>query len=226
VSVLLQFDFSHVKQKDHDAAWRLTLDDVRQRARQIGDDCQISRTGDDRLRVRFYGRIKANLADVGRIFTEPRLAFRLLHPDLAKLTKPPAPAVVPPGYEVMEMLVEDAARKPMTVYCAVKRVPEMTDENISYAAPEKGGDGRFQISIHFNKAGSAKFAEITGANVNRQLGIVLDGKLHSAPRIMDRIGSGSAVITGNFTAREAIELSYIFNDPLTLRLPVKAVVEN
>jgi preprotein translocase subunit SecD len=226
VSVLLQYDLSRLKPKDHDAAWRLTLGDVRQRARQMGDDCRISEVGNDRLRVQLFGKVKANPADAGRILTGPRLVFRLLHPDLARLANPPPTAAVPPGYEAMEMLVEDASRKPMTVYCAVKRVPEMTDENISYATPEKTGEGRFQVLIHFNKAGAEQFAEVTAANVNRQLGIVLDGKLYSAPRIMDRISSGAAVITGNFTQREAIELSNVFTNPVQLHLPAKVVVED
>ena len=47
-------------------------------------------------------------ADAGRLLTGPRLTFRYLHPDFANLAKPP-----PAGYEVLEMLVEDASRKPI-----------------------------------------------------------------------------------------------------------------
>lgn len=55
--------------------------------------------------------------------------------------------------------------------------------------------GSPQVSLHFNSAGSTKFADLTGANVNRQMAIVLDKVVKSAPNIKDRIAGGSAVIT-------------------------------
>ena len=55
--------------------------------------------------------------------------------------------------------------------------------------------GAPQVSLHFNSAGSTKFADLTGANVNKQMAIVLDKVVKSAPNIKDRISGGSAVIT-------------------------------
>lgn len=52
-----------------------------------------------------------------------------------------------------------------------------------------------QVSLQFNGAGAAKFADLTGANINRAMAIVLDKVVKSAPNIKDRIAGGSAVIT-------------------------------
>lgn len=55
--------------------------------------------------------------------------------------------------------------------------------------------GAPQVSLQFNSAGAAKFADLTGANVNRQMAIVLDKVVKSAPSIRDRISGGQAVVT-------------------------------
>jgi len=53
-----------------------------------------------------------------------------------------------------------------------------------------------------------------------RLAIVLDGQLESAPTVKERIGGGSAVITGNFSFREAKMLSDILNNPLKVSLSI------
>lgn len=52
-----------------------------------------------------------------------------------------------------------------------------------------------QVSLHFNTAGATKFADLTGASVGKQMAIVLDKVVKSAPSIRDRIAGGQAVIT-------------------------------
>ena len=44
-----------------------------------------------------------------------------------------------------------------------------------------------------------RFAEVTRNNIGRQLAIVLDGQLYSAPVIQGAIETGSGQITGHFT---------------------------
>lgn len=63
------------------------------------------------------------------------------------------------------------------------------------------------VSITFDDAGKAKFADITGANVGKVLAIFLDGQPISTPVIKDQIKDGSAVISGNFTPEEAKTLA-------------------
>ncbi len=57
-----------------------------------------------------------------------------------------------------------------------------------------GQYGEPEVALKFNAAGANKFAELTGANVGRQMAIVLDRVVKSAPNIKDRISGGSAVI--------------------------------
>ncbi len=52
-----------------------------------------------------------------------------------------------------------------------------------------------QVSLHFNSAGAVKFADLTGNSVGKQMAIVLDKVVKSAPSIRDRIAGGQAVIT-------------------------------
>ncbi|WP_413561253.1 protein translocase subunit SecD [Bdellovibrio sp. HCB209] len=55
--------------------------------------------------------------------------------------------------------------------------------------------GAPQVSLHFNSSGATKFADLTGNNVGKQMAIVLDKVVKSAPSIRDRIAGGQAVIT-------------------------------
>ena len=58
-----------------------------------------------------------------------------------------------------------------------------------------GQYGEPEVAIRFSAAGATKFADITGASVGRQMAIVLDKVVKSAPNIKDRIAGGSAVVT-------------------------------
>ncbi|MNK07881.1 preprotein translocase subunit SecD [compost metagenome] len=55
--------------------------------------------------------------------------------------------------------------------------------------------GAPQVSLQFNSAGAAKFADLTGGNIGKQMAIVLDKVVKSAPNIKDRIAGGAAVVT-------------------------------
>lgn len=57
-----------------------------------------------------------------------------------------------------------------------------------------GQYGEPEVALRFNAVGANKFADLTGANINKQMAIVLDRVVKSAPNIKDRIAGGSAVI--------------------------------
>ena len=65
------------------------------------------------------------------------------------------------------------------------------------------------VSVEFNAAGAKAFGDLTEANVGRRLAIVLDGNVHSAPSIRERIPSGRAQITGGFTSEDATDLAIV-----------------
>ncbi len=65
------------------------------------------------------------------------------------------------------------------------------------------------VNLTFNKAGAKIFSEITGANINKKLAIVLDSTVYSAPVIRTRIREGRARITGIRNINEAKTLSIV-----------------
>lgn len=68
-----------------------------------------------------------------------------------------------------------------------------------------------QVAIEFTDAGAEKFAAITKRNTGRPLVIFLDNTPIEAPTVSQEIIGGNAVITGNFTAQQAKELSIQLN---------------
>jgi len=69
--------------------------------------------------------------------------------------------------------------------------------------------GEPHVSIKFNAQGAADFDRITNENVRKRMAIVLDGVVHSAPVIQERISGGQAQITGSFTMEEARDLAIV-----------------
>lgn len=71
--------------------------------------------------------------------------------------------------------------------------------------------GTPQVSIQFDDEGSKLFEEITERLNGQQLAIFVGGELISAPRVNQKITGGNAVITGNFSLQEALQLSNDLN---------------
>ncbi|KAA3619346.1 MAG: protein translocase subunit SecD [Calditrichaeota bacterium] len=85
---------------------------------------------------------------------------------------------------------------------------EEADVSIASGA-QSFNQGQPQVNLKFNSEGARIFAVATGANVNKQLAIVLDGKVASAPNISGKIPGGSAQIEGSFTMEEAKDLAIV-----------------
>jgi preprotein translocase subunit SecD len=62
------------------------------------------------------------------------------------------------------------------------------------------------VILNFNDAGAALFEKITSENIGRQLAVVLDGQVISAPTIQEAIPGGTAQINGTFTPAQARDL--------------------
>ncbi|MDR2628674.1 MAG: protein translocase subunit SecD, partial [Puniceicoccales bacterium] len=103
-------------------------------------------------------------------------------------------------------------------YAFVKKIPDMTGSMVKRAGVVVGQYGEYEISLTMTEEGARCFEKITANNINRRLGIVLDGKLYSAPFIRSAITNGHASITGKFSQRDAFELSNILNNPLEFEL--------
>ncbi len=99
----------------------------------------------------------------------------------------------------------------------------MTGEALKTARTEIGGKfGEPYVSLTFNARGARLFEEITRKGVGRQLAIVLDDIVQSAPVIQERISGGQAQITGCFTAEEAQDLAIVLRAG-ALPAPVEVV---
>ena len=65
------------------------------------------------------------------------------------------------------------------------------------------------VSFTLDRVGAKKFGRATTENVGKQLAIVLDGKIISAPSIREPILGGSGQISGNFTFQSATDLALL-----------------
>jgi len=79
-----------------------------------------------------------------------------------------------------------------------------------------------EISIAFNDQGTKIFSEATARNIGKPLGIFLDNKLISYPKVNVAIDGGTAVIEGRFTIDEAKDLAVQLNAG-ALPVPIKLV---
>jgi len=92
-----------------------------------------------------------------------------------------------------------------TKYLLGPAVIEGTD--VSNAQPgTRSTTGEWIVQLDFKSAGSAKWAKYTAANVGNSVGITLDGRVVSAPRINQAIAGGTE-ISGSFTQESATTLA-------------------
>ena len=109
--------------------------------------------------------------------------------------------------------------------------PELTGEVLedARAQPDQSSNisGNFMVEFDLSNQGRRLFSRATGENVGRLMAIVLDGKVKSAPEIMDKIRAGTASITGRFTPQEASDLAIVLRAgalPAPIRIEEQRVV--
>ncbi len=115
---------------------------------------------------------------------------------------------VPPHAQVLPGVQTGSDGRTETVYYLLEKAPIVTGRDLRNAKPTL--DEYNQPAVHFslNPEGARKFGKATGDNVGRQLAIVLDNQVRSAPRIDERINDEGR-ITGGFTQTEAQDLSLV-----------------
>ncbi|NBW98650.1 protein translocase subunit SecD, partial [bacterium] len=79
---------------------------------------------------------------------------------------------------------------------------DLQDARYSYDSQTNLPEVNFQLT----PAGATKFEKATGANVGKFMAIILDSNVHSAPRIREKIGGGSARIEMGSTGRSPDEV--------------------
>ena len=86
----------------------------------------------------------------------------------------------------------------------------LNGENLLDAQPQMNNQtNETVVSFTLDRVGAKRFGKATRSGIGKQLAIVLDGKIISAPVIRDAIVSGSGQISGNFTFQSATDLALL-----------------
>jgi preprotein translocase subunit SecD len=194
---------------------------IRNRVDQFGvAEPTIQKQGDNRILVQLPGvqdpaRAKALIGKTAV------LEFKLVD-DLVDPTRSEGP---PAGVEVLYGRRVDSRTKTETrVPYAVRKETLLTGDLISDASVRVSDVGEPYVSVTFDSVGGRLFGEVTEKNVGKSLAIVLDGNVHSAPVIRERIPSGQAQISGGFTFEEASDLAIVLRTG-ALQAPVQVLEE-
>ncbi len=88
---------------------------------------------------------------------------------------------------------------------------ELTGESLEDASigPDTDRPGSMLIDFRLNRRGARTFSRLTAENVGKQLCIILDGVVKSAPSIRNQIPNGQGQISGSFTDEEARDLAIV-----------------
>ena len=86
----------------------------------------------------------------------------------------------------------------------------LSGENLLDAQPRMNSEtNETVVSFTLDRVGAKRFGKATSTGIGKQLAIVLDGKIISAPVIRDTIASGSGQISGGFTFQSATDLALL-----------------
>ncbi len=103
----------------------------------------------------------------------------------------------------------------------------MTGDVVTDARQDINPNGQVEVSLAMNGEGARLWKELTGKNVGRQIAIVLDNYVYSAPNVNEEISGGRSSISGSFTIDEAKDLANILKAgklPAPTRIVEEAVV--
>jgi preprotein translocase subunit SecD len=196
---------------------------IRNRVDQFGvAEPTIQKQGDNRILVQLPGvqdpaRAKALIGKTAV------LEFKLVdEPVDASRAAEEGP---PPGDELLYgRRVDRTTKTEVKVPYVVKKETLLTGDLISDASVRVSDAGEPYVSVGFDSVGARIFGEVTERNVGKSLAIILDGNVHSAPVIRERIPSGQAQISGGFTFEEASDLAIVLRTG-ALQAPVQVLEE-
>jgi preprotein translocase subunit SecD len=192
-----------------DNAVAQAVETIRNRIDEFGvAEPLIAREGKDRILVQLPGiddpkRVKDLIKNTA--FLELSLVEKGPSSEQAIVASYPG-GNIPPDLKMVEAKPE-AGRGERTFYI-VRKQAVITGRDLKNARPSQGQFGAYTIQFSLTAGGSQKFGAATGANIGRQLAIILDNRVQSAPKIDDRI-TDSGIIKGSFTPEEANDLALV-----------------
>ena len=218
-SLLLELDVSKLSGKESlNEEMQRAIEIVRNRIDQYGvGEIPITRQGEKWISVQLPGIANPEQAEA-LIGKTAMLEFRIVKDDAAaqeainklnELDEPfnpdgtlteEAAKLVPAGISVM--------RDKQGFLVALTDTAAVTGADLEDARVTTGEYGYPAVSFQFNGEGAKKFGNLTGANLNKNLAIILDNTVQSAPSIKARI-TRDGQITGQFTMEEARQLAIV-----------------
>lgn len=212
-----------------------TIEKIRDRIDSLGvAEPEISRLGDREIAVQLPG-IQDSARAKALIGQTAQLQFRLVEerktsseykddPAWAITTGaenlvPDKVVILPYTEETMSVEQGEEKGKEKTEKVRIRLGPTLlSGDAIKKAVFGLDDSGNPKVDFELNAEGSKTFGEITTDNVEKQLAIVLDYEIESAPTIKGPITGGNGEITGQFTDKEARDLVIVLN---TGALPVE-----
>ena len=120
--------------------------------------------------------------------------------------------VLPPGSEILAGRNETRGVTPdqSEVWYVLSRSPIVTGRDLRSATENRStqNPGQWQINFSLSADAARRFGPFTEQNINRQMAIVLQHRVYSAPVIHGRIDD-TGVIEGNFTQDSAHDLALV-----------------
>ncbi len=115
--------------------------------------------------------------------------------------------VLPPGTQLLPGTSDSSSGSPGgQSWYLLSQVAAVTGRDLSGAQPGTDENGQPSVNFTLNRDGASRFGEVTQKNVGKQLAIVLDNRVVSAPVIQSQI-KDSGRITGSFTTQQASDLA-------------------
>jgi preprotein translocase subunit SecD len=211
---------------DHirDYAVRQALETMRNRVDEFGvSEPVLQRQTGNRILIQLPG-VKDPERAIALIGKTARLEFKLVAEGVS--VEEAERGILPEGTQLLyEKRVNHRTGAVTEVPIVVYDQTVLTGDLLSDAQVRIDSQfNRPYVSIEFNSLGAKRFEQITAANVNKRLAIILDDTVYSAPNIRERIAGGSAMISGSFTEQEAQDLAIVLRAG-SLPAPVK-ILEN
>ncbi|MBQ5573408.1 MAG: protein translocase subunit SecDF [Bacteroidaceae bacterium] len=101
----------------------------------------------------------------------------------------------------------------------------MTGEAVSNSSADFDNHGNPSVSMTMNTEGAREWAKLTKQNIQRNIAIVLDGYVYSAPNVENEIPGGNSQITGSFTVEDTQDLANVLESG-KMPAPAKIVQED
>jgi preprotein translocase subunit SecD len=115
---------------------------------------------------------------------------------------------LPDGLAVYTQNVEADDGTVTQLYWPLQKISVITGNDLEDAQRTSDQFAQAAVSFRLKPAAGQRFTQLTRENVGRQMAILLDEEVISAPRIDSEIPGGSGIITGSFTSQDAEDLAF------------------